>query len=119
MEGLFWSFKTLDPLLLATPVFLNLILCLLITQSDYIFLLARFFAWRALGRPEAFRPLGFGQRPTGLVVIPSLLRNEEDLNAITTTIESAGTNGYPSELVIIASVDGRTEFPKLYAKLCA
>src|SRR5688572_23840073 len=119
MEGLFWSFKTLDPLLLATPVFLNLAMCLLITQSDYIFLLVRFFLRGVLGRPEAFRPLGFGERPTGLVIIPSLLRNDEDLNAIATTIASAGSNGYPSELVIIASVDGRTEFPKLYAKLCA
>lgn len=117
MEALVWGFRTLDPLVLATPIAMNLILCLMITQTDYIFLLLRAFYSVAVGKSESFRPLGKGERPTGLVVIPSLLRNADDLNAITTTIESAATNGYPSDLYIIASVDGRTEFPKLYAEL--
>lgn len=117
MEALFWSLKTLDPLLLATPIFLNLALCFLVTQTDYLFLLPVAFARRAFGAREHFQPLGSGERPSGLVVIPSLLRDKDDLTAITTTIESAATNGYPSELVIVASVDGRTEFPSLYADL--
>lgn len=117
MEGLLWSLKTLDPLLLATPIFLNLAVAFLVTQSDFLFLLAAAFGRVAFGAREPFRPLGPGERPTGLVIIPSLLRDGDDLKAITTTIESAATNGYPSELVIVASVDGRTEFPKLYGEL--
>lgn len=117
MESLLWAVRTFDSVTLATPVLLNLILCLAITQIDYVFLLGRALVAGVLGRPESFRPLGRGERPTGVVIIPSLLRNEDDLNAITTTIESASTNGYPSELYIIASVDGRTEFPALYARL--
>lgn len=117
MESLFWSFKTLDPFLLATPIFLNLAICFLVTQTDFLFLLTYVLARRAVGAKESFRPLAAGERPSGLVVIPSLLRNEEDLGAITTTIESAATNQYPGKLVIVASVDGRTEYPKLYAAL--
>lgn len=119
MEALFWQLKTLDPLLVATPVLLNLVLCLALTQSDYLFLLTYAFYRTAFARPASFRPLGRGERPTGLVIIPSLLRNQEDLDAITTTVQSAATNGYPSELVIIASVDGKTEHPELYAALRA
>lgn len=117
MESLIWGMRTLDSVVLATPVLLNLILCLAITQIDYVFLMARALVATVIGRADSFRPLGRGERPSGVVVIPSLLRNEEDLNAITTTIVSASTNGYPSELHIIASVDGRTEFPALYARL--
>lgn len=119
MEALLWGFRTLDPLVLATPVFLNLLICFAITQTDYLFLLTVAFARRAFSRADSFRPLGRGQRPSGLVIIPSLLRDRDDLKAITTTIESCGTNGYPGELTIVASVDGRTEFPALYAELCA
>jgi cellulose synthase/poly-beta-1,6-N-acetylglucosamine synthase-like glycosyltransferase len=119
MESLVWGFRTLDPLLLATPVLLNLMLLLGLTQFDFILLLAASLFRTAFGIRESFAPLGPGERPTGLVIIPSLLRNEEDLRAITVTVESAATNGYPSELFVVASVDGRTELPALYAELLA
>jgi hypothetical protein len=117
MESVLWGLRTLDPLLLATPVLLNLTLLLALTQFDFILLLLARLLRAALRIPEPFRPLGPGQRPTGLVVIPSLLRDRDDLRAITTTVESAATNGYPSDLFVVASVDGRTEFPDLYAEL--
>ena len=117
MEALAWGFLALDPVLLATPVLLNLFLILALTQSDFVFLLSARFYRRAFRVPESFRALGPGERPAGLVIIPSLLRNRDDLNAIQTTVESAATNDYPSELWVVASVDGRTEFPELYAEL--
>jgi hypothetical protein len=117
MEGLIWGLRTLDALVLATPIVLNLMLCLGLTQTDYFFLMGAALLRIIRGQSDPFVPLGPGERPTGIVVIPSLLRNREDLDAITTTIESAATNGYPSELVIVASVDGRTEFPVMYAEL--
>ena len=117
MESLLWSLRTLDPLLLATPIFLNLAICFMVTQTDYLLLLTVAFCRTISGKGDAFQPLGRGERPSGLVIIPSLLRDMADLDAIRTTIESAATNGYPSDLVIIASVDGRTEFPELYTLL--
>jgi len=115
MESVIWGLRTLDPILLATPVLLNLILLLAFMQFDFVLLLTVRFFRGAFRIPESFRPLGPGERPTGLVIIPSLLRNLDELNAIKTTVESAATNEYPSDLFVVASVDGRTEFPELYA----
>ncbi|HVH40992.1 MAG TPA: hypothetical protein VM925_01575, partial [Labilithrix sp.] len=117
MQSLLWAFRTHDSFTLAWPIFLSLAVCLLIGQTDLLLLLGAWFAKLTLNKHDSFRRAGKDERPTGLVIIPSLLRNEEDLNAFTTTVESCGTNGYPSELVILACVDGITEQPKLVARL--
>lgn len=117
MSSLLWAFRTQDSFTLAWPICLSLAICLLIGQTDILMLLGAWFAKRALNRHDSFRRSGKNERPTGLVIIPSLLRNDEDLNAFTTTVESCGTNNYPSELVIIACVDGLTEQPGLVARL--
>jgi hypothetical protein len=119
MESVFWAFRTLDTFQITAPILLNLLICFAFFQSDRILLLARSYVSVILNRPDAFRPLPRGERPSGLVIIPSLLRDEEELNAITTTVESCATNGYPGDLVIIASVDGITERPQLRARLDA
>lgn len=117
MDGFVWGLRTLDVFLIVVPVFfLHVMVTFTIERPDVLGLFATFFGRKALGLPF-FTPGGPGSRPTGLVIIPSLLRDGDDLKAITTTIESCATNGYPSELVIVASVDGRTEHPKLYAEL--
>lgn len=123
MEGLFWSLKTLDAFALAWPIILNLVIALVITQTDMLFLGFR-SAWRGVrGNTDPFEsrqgvdPASPLARPTALVIIPSLLRNEDDFVAITMSLESAALNGYPSELTLIASVDGYTEKPELFAKL--
>lgn len=117
MESVFWGFRTLDTFQITAPILLNLLIAFAFFQSDRILLLARSYANTILNRPDAFRPVARGERPTGLVIIPSLLRDDEELNAITTTVESCATNGYPSDLVIVASVDGITERPELRARL--
>lgn len=117
MESIFWSLRTLDSFQLTAPILLNLLVCFAFFQTDRLLLLARAFAKIVANRPDAFRPLARGERPSGLVIIPSLLRDREELDAITTTVESCATNGYPGDLVIIASVDGLTEHPKLRADL--
>lgn len=117
MESIVWIFRTREPFSLAWPICLGLAICLMIGQLDMLLLLGVRLSRVVLGRDDDFRPLRKDERPTGLVIIPSLLRNEDDLTAFTTTIESCGTNGYPSELVIIAAVDGLTEHPELVARL--
>ncbi len=119
MEAILWSFRTLDSFQLTAPIIVNLLLCFGFFQSDRILLLGRHLMKAALGRGDAFRPRGRGERPSGLVIIPSLLRDADDLNAITTTVDSCANNGYPGDLVIVASVDGLTEHPKLHAQLVA
>jgi hypothetical protein len=117
MESLLWGFRTHDAFTFAWPIFLNLAVCLVIAQSDFPLLLAARFLKSTFHRADTFRRLGPGERPSGLVIIPSLLRDSGDFDAITTTLESCGANGYPSDLYVVASVDGRTEKPALYAEL--
>ncbi len=117
MGALSWFFGTADSFSVAGLLLYGLGVSFLIYQSDFAPLLVAWFwrhtFWRQPDRFEARR----AGRPSGLVIIPSLLRGHDDLNAIQITVESCGTNGYPSELVIIASVDGRTDKPALFTEL--
>jgi hypothetical protein len=118
MDAILWAFKVFDPFSFAWPLALSLGLGFLLAQSDFVALLVAHFWRRAVrGHGDSFSPRGPGGRPSGLVIVPALLRSREDLKAITTSVESCATNRYPSELVIIASVDGRSEHPTLYADL--
>jgi len=117
MEGLLWAGRTFDGVVLATPIAVSLAISFVLFQSDFLLLLLRHFGRVALGRDDGFRARAV--RPSALVIIPSLLRSEDDLTAIVTTIDSCANNDYPSELVIVASVDGVTEEPALYARLVA
>jgi hypothetical protein len=117
MESLLWAMNVRDPFAIAGPLLLGFAIAFLVVQSNFVGLvlawLWRLAFWR---RPDRFQAGRVG-RPAGLVIIPSLLRNKDDLNAIQVTVESCATNGYPSELIIIASIDGRTENPELCREL--
>ena len=117
MDALLWAFRSRDGFTLAWPVALNLAICLALTQTDFVLLLARWFGRLALFGGDGFRRAAPGERPSGVVIIPSLLRGKDDFDAIATTVESCATNGYPGTLLIVASVDGRTEKPALVAEL--
>lgn len=56
-------------------------------------------------------------RPSGLVIIPSLLRNDSDYDAMIGAMHSCATNEYPGDLIIIASIDGKNENPFLFQKI--
>ena len=55
--------------------------------------------------------------PSGMLVIPSLLRDEYDVKEILAAVHSAAINNYPGELHIIAAIDGRSENLKQYNEL--
>ena len=118
MEAIGWALQARDPFLIAWPLMLSLVIGFVVAQSDFVaLLLASACRVTFFGRPDGFERGRANERPSGLVIIPGLLRNDEDLQAITVTVESCANNGYPAELVIVASVDGRTEAPELYREL--
>lgn len=118
MDAILWAFKAHDPFSIAWPLALSLSVGFLLVQSDFVGLLLAFFSRLTFfGRHDSFQPMGPISRPSGMVIVPALLRNRDDFQAITTSVHSCATNGYPSELVIIASVDGRTEHRELYREL--
>lgn len=118
MESLWWALRTWDPFCYFWPFAKRVFFLFLFGQSDFILLLMLWY-WRLLGlRLRRRKAISRGPVPSGLVIIPSLLRNREDFNAITVTVDSCAHNGYPGELSIVASVDGNTEKPELYRELC-
>lgn len=55
--------------------------------------------------------------PSGMVIIPSLLRDEFDFKEIQAAVDSAAFNNYPGQLYIITSVDGKSENISIYNQL--
>lgn len=116
MDAVFWNLRTSSGFSLAAPLAL-VVVATLIAFWDYPLMLVHSLVRRALGpapsrNPEAL-PL------SALVVIPSLLRVEDELTSMLSTVESVATNGYPGRLLIVVSIDGTTAAPALYERLRA
>jgi len=112
MESVFWNLRTLNGFSVFAPIALVLAFTLLVFW-DYPLLLLYLLVSRALRprRPAPARAL------STLVVIPSLLRIEEELRSMQSTVESVASNGYPGRLLIVLSIDGIAAAPKLYEEL--
>lgn len=114
MESVLWNLRTMSGFSTAVPVLLVLLLTLTVFW-DYPILLVYALAARAAGR--ARKPPSYARPLSMLVVIPSLLRKEDELTSMLSTIESVATNGYPGRLVIVMSIDGTKDAPHLYERL--
>lgn len=120
MTQLIWLFKTSDPFSWAWTIFFGFVFGFLVYNLDIaILLLLRALKgiWRGDGSYNKFQPAEECARPSALVIIPSLLRNEEDYGSFLTAIDSVCSNGYPGQMVVICSVDGSSADSALYQKL--
>lgn len=118
MDSLIWAIKNQDALSTGFHFIVIFLLGYILFQSDFLFLVIAWLGRLAFGKADSFVS-GGKFCPDGLVVIPSLLRNSDDYEAIIAAVDSISNNKYPSKLVIIVSVDGKSEQPKLYNKLVA
>jgi len=119
MEQLIWFFKTESTFTIFYPIIFGFVFGFLAYNLDIIILLftrACKGIVRGDGSFNKFTP-GEKERPSALVIIPSLLRDEDDYNSFLTAIKSITQNGYPGQITVIASVDGSNEDPKLYKDL--
>ena len=114
MESVFWNLRTLNGFSVFAPLLAVLLFTLLVFW-DYPLLLLYLLASRAFGE----RRREPGKALSALVVIPSLLRVEEELRSMQSTVESVASNGYPGHLLIVLSIDGTSAAPALYAQLKA
>jgi len=112
MESVFWNLRTLNGFSVFAPLLAVLLFTLLVFW-DYPLLLIYLLASRAFGE----RRREPGKALSTLVVIPSLLRVEEELRSMQSTVESVASNGYPGHLLIVLSIDGTAAAPALYAQL--
>jgi cellulose synthase/poly-beta-1,6-N-acetylglucosamine synthase-like glycosyltransferase len=114
MESVLWNLRTLNGFSTLAPMLAVLFFTLTVFW-DYPLLLSYSLVTRALGRTRRVPP--YARALSTLVVIPSLLRKQDELTSMLSTIESVATNGYPGRLLIVVSIDGTKDAPHLYERL--
>jgi cellulose synthase/poly-beta-1,6-N-acetylglucosamine synthase-like glycosyltransferase len=114
MESVLWNLRTLNGFSTLAPM-LAVLFFTLAAFWDYPLLLIYSLVFRALGRKRRFP--AYAKPLSALVVIPSLLRKQDELTSMLSTIESVATNGYPGRLLIVVSIDGTKDAPQLYERL--
>jgi hypothetical protein len=115
MESILWSVHTLGGVAIAAPV-LAMLGILLVWCWDYPLVLVYRLVQRARGHVRR-APDPNAQALPVLVVIPSLLRNRDELTSMMGTVESVAHNGYPGDLTIVLTIDGTDDAPELYSEL--
>jgi hypothetical protein len=116
LTSVIWSLRTSPAEHTLLPLVQVIVLVLFVFCWDYPVLLLLRLAQRVLGVDRTRRDDTAQMLPT-LVVIPSLLRKEDELTSMMSTVESIASNGYPGELTIVLSIDGTTDAPPLYKRL--
>jgi cellulose synthase/poly-beta-1,6-N-acetylglucosamine synthase-like glycosyltransferase len=116
VEQVIWFFHvhgTLDVLRsLAVPLHVGFALY----QFDYAFLLLRYLVRASLGGDATPRG-AIDAPPDALIVLPTLLRSEDEMWGLAKAIASAAENEYPGRLTIVASIDDAGGNPRLFAAL--
>ncbi|HEY1086568.1 MAG TPA: glycosyltransferase family 2 protein [Archangium sp.] len=113
MEAMLWTLETKEAFALFWPLLAAAFFIFFFTQGDFLAVLVRWL-WEKVV-PQ--KPRTTGPLPAGLVIIPSLLRDDDDFSAITLTADACARNEYPGELIIFVGVDGMEDSPKHNARL--
>lgn len=121
MDALFnkfiWFFTNADAHQVVAPLVIPFAIAFGLYQSHYPFVLLRALYQRVFG--DGFVPLTKENAPTLGMTMPTLLRNQDDFDGLTTGIGSALRHGYPGKLVLVAVIDGLDVAPKLVDALRA
>jgi hypothetical protein len=117
MNGLIWAFKNADTFVLFSTMAISFFAGIVLFNVDYFILLTTNLIKFVRRGNIPFEPGKPGSCLPGLLIIPSLLRDQDDLKEIIATVESCGNNGYPNDLFVVVSVDGSNESPENYQVL--
>ncbi len=112
---MFWILGDLQTLFIATPVG-SVAFLVFVLFGDQLFLLPRQYLLKAVFGPT--QP-SKDELPSGLLIIPSLLRGSDELEAIKATVSNVVRNDYPGKMLVVASIDGTEDAPKLFEELRA
>jgi cellulose synthase/poly-beta-1,6-N-acetylglucosamine synthase-like glycosyltransferase len=115
MDGILWGIRAGDSFTVVWAMLIVIMVQYLQYNVDLILLFFRKWVKILLDREDTYQLPEAA--PHGLIIIPSLLRNEEDYTSIISSIESCATNQYPGKLLLVTSIDGRHENPKLFQQL--
>jgi hypothetical protein len=113
VNKLLWFLSTSEGMATLSPMLRPLLVCLIVYQADYLLLLARFFFDKVRAKKESMPT----SCPPAVLVLPTLLRTEDELEGLERAIASVLANGYPGALTVLASIDGAGQYPDLVARL--
>lgn len=104
MEALGWFFRTGAPSDWLGPFLRAVIICFVLYQLDTVFLIIRLLVRHVFGRnDQAQEPQGGW--PSAMLVLPTLMRNDDELVGLQRAMLSVASNGYRGKLIVVACVD--------------
>jgi hypothetical protein len=118
MQELLWFLRVHSGFELAAPYALPVLVGFALYQIHYIVLLVQAL-YRLVRHGRMAPPVPAGRRPSAALVMPTLLRSDDELAGLKKAITSAATNGYPGELIIVAAIDDGVSKADLFADLVA
>ncbi len=98
------------------PVIWALALCLFYYQLDSYFLIGRFLL-NVIRKKDDFKGLAEENQIHAVVAMPTMLKNEEELEGIKQAVRSVIGNQYPGRLTIVVSIDDSNAAPPIFHKL--
>jgi cellulose synthase/poly-beta-1,6-N-acetylglucosamine synthase-like glycosyltransferase len=119
MEALIWTLRTAGGFALSAP-FIHSVLLLALMCWDFLFLTPRALWLRVLHGARGVRPWtppAADTLPAIVVVIPSMMRADDELYGMFSTVESVVHNGYPSTLYVVLTIDGMADHPERCQRL--
>lgn len=115
IDKFIWFFANADAHQIFAAQLLPMILGLSLYQSHYPYVLLRSLYERVFG--DGFVPFAEGEAPALGMTMPTLLRNQDDLDGLRTSIGSLIKHGYPGRLTVVAVIDGLDAAPALVDEL--
>jgi cellulose synthase/poly-beta-1,6-N-acetylglucosamine synthase-like glycosyltransferase len=116
MNELFWYLKVSTPAEHLSAAAVTFFMGFLLYQCDYVLIFGRYLLMIVKhGSSEPTRkpePL-----PPALVVLPTLLRDEDELTGLLGALESAATNDYTGTIYIVAAIDDGAHSGDLFTRL--
>ncbi len=116
METLFWTIGTADSIDIIGALWRPFLAALVFYYSSYVWVWLSALARVARVLP-AFRPLSLAEAVDILVVIPTMLKTEDDLEGLRDAASTVLGNNYPGHVVLCMAIDGAGDKPALVDKL--
>jgi cellulose synthase/poly-beta-1,6-N-acetylglucosamine synthase-like glycosyltransferase len=118
MDHIIWYFTGVGRTSGLMPVLRAAAVCALLYQIDLVIVLGCWLA-RKIGVLSSRAVLEPENRHSAVLVLPTLLRGEDELTGLMAAMRSAAQNEYPGTLFIVGCIDGRATRPDLFQRLRA
>lgn len=118
MSELFWYAKVHSLVEHVSVATFALFSCFLLYQFDYAFVFARYLL-TIVKHGSSRPPRADAELPPALVILPTLLRTDDELVGLMGAMQSAAENRYAGPIYIVAAIDDGAHSGELYTRLSA